>query len=284
MHRVARSCAAIILIAVMIAGITTAALAFSGSVFMVVDGAGAMNHISSPGETIGEFLIRSDRALRELDTINVELDYRPQNGDVIRITRREYVTFTETADIPFRVVFSHSPEIKAGEEVLTQTGANGVSELTWRRFMVNGAVVEDELIGERVIVPSVDQVTKMGFRSIPISPFDFKADFDENHEPIGYTQVLRNQRSAGYWAPEGARTSTGRPVEKGLVAVDPRVIPYGSRLFVQTPDGRYILGYAIAADTGLDLRRGIIDLDVFYPVYADAWAHEIKFVDVFILP
>jgi 3D (Asp-Asp-Asp) domain-containing protein len=279
-----RFCAAVLLAALLTAGIAVPAQAFSGTVFMLVDGPGAMNIFSFPHETVGELLARSERELRELDVISVDLDYRPANGDVIRITRKEYATQTDMTVIPFRTVHVHAAEVKAGETTVLQAGVNGSGERTWRRFIVNGVVMEEELIGERVITPPVDERIGMGFRSVPISPFDFEFEFCENHEPIGYTQVIRGMRSAGYWAPAGALTSTGRVAESGLVAVNPRVIPYGSRLFIQAASGRLIYGYAIAADTGPDIMRGVIDIDLFYPVWQDAWDHGIWFVDVFILP
>jgi len=36
----------------------------------------------------------------------------------------------------------------------------------------------------------------------------------------------------------------------GYVAVNPRIIPYGTRLYIVSTDGRYNYGYCIAADTG----------------------------------
>lgn len=55
-------------------------------------------------------------------------------------------------------------------------------------------------------------------------------------------------------------TATGMPVGKGVVAVDPRVIPLGSKL--------YIPGYGpgVAADVGGGIKGAIIDL--WYPSYA----------------
>ena len=46
------------------------------------------------------------------------------------------------------------------------------------------------------------------------------------------------------------QTSTGRKPGVGVVAVDPREIPYGSILWIASPDGSFVYGYAIAGDTG----------------------------------
>ncbi|MFN3421764.1 MAG: 3D domain-containing protein [Armatimonadota bacterium] len=60
----------------------------------------------------------------------------------------------------------------------------------------------------------------------------------------------------------GGRTATGRKAEYGIVAVDPRVIPLGTTLYVD----RY--GFAIAADTGRKIKGARIDL--CFPTHREA--------------
>jgi 3D (Asp-Asp-Asp) domain-containing protein len=61
------------------------------------------------------------------------------------------------------------------------------------------------------------------------------------------------------------RTATGMPVGRGVVAVDPSVIPLGSRLYVPG------YGNGVAADIGGGIHGNTIDL--WYPTYAEcaAW-------------
>jgi peptidoglycan DL-endopeptidase CwlO len=71
------------------------------------------------------------------------------------------------------------------------------------------------------------------------------------------------------------RTATGMPVGRGVVAVDPSVIPLGSRL--------YIPGYGngVAADVGGGIQGNIIDL--WYPTYAEcaAWGRRTVTITVY---
>jgi 3D (Asp-Asp-Asp) domain-containing protein len=71
------------------------------------------------------------------------------------------------------------------------------------------------------------------------------------------------------------RTATGMPVGRGVVAVDPSVIPLGSRL--------YIPGYgnAVAADVGSGIQGNTIDL--WYPTFAEcaAWGRRTVTVTVY---
>ena len=54
--------------------------------------------------------------------------------------------------------------------------------------------------------------------------------------------------------PSYGRTATGRLVTYGIVAVDPAVIPLGTRLYIPG------YGYAVAADTGGAVKGYVIDL------------------------
>lgn len=71
------------------------------------------------------------------------------------------------------------------------------------------------------------------------------------------------------------RTATGRRAEYGIVAVDPRVIPLGTALYVD----RY--GFAIAADTGRKIKGTRIDL--CFPTHREALRFGTRSVKVLIL-
>ena len=55
-------------------------------------------------------------------------------------------------------------------------------------------------------------------------------------------------------------TATGRRAGYGIVAVDPSIIPLGTKLYIESADGSYVYGTAIAADTGGAIKGNRIDL------------------------
>jgi 3D (Asp-Asp-Asp) domain-containing protein len=70
------------------------------------------------------------------------------------------------------------------------------------------------------------------------------------------------------------RSATGLPTGRGIVAVDPRVIPLGTRLFVP----RY--GLAVAADTGPAIKGRVVD--VWLPkAQARRWGRKTLIVTIF---
>ena len=55
-------------------------------------------------------------------------------------------------------------------------------------------------------------------------------------------------------------TATGTQARVGAIAVDPKVIPYGTRMFIVSEDGKYIYGEATAEDCGGLIKGNRIDL------------------------
>ena len=70
---------------------------------------------------------------------------------------------------------------------------------------------------------------------------------------------------------------------EGTVAVDPEVIPYGSRLYIVSSDGSFVYGYAVAADTGTAIMDGIIDVDLFYDTYLESLLNGLRTVNIYVL-
>lgn len=58
----------------------------------------------------------------------------------------------------------------------------------------------------------------------------------------------------------GGMSATGVPLQPGIIAVDPSVIPLGSKVYVEALDGSWTYGYALAADTGGAIKGNRVDL------------------------
>ncbi|MDD5952235.1 MAG: 3D domain-containing protein [Oscillospiraceae bacterium] len=58
-------------------------------------------------------------------------------------------------------------------------------------------------------------------------------------------------------------TSTGAQPQEGVVAVDPAIIPYGTRLYIASADGSIVYGYCVAADTGGAMMDGSALCDLY---------------------
>ena len=155
-----------------------------------------------------------------------------------------------------------------------------------------GGVADDvgEDLGEKVVPPDLAAADPDPDRNIREGG-DFP--LDENGVPLGYTQVLTGQKATGYSARDGAygaavyssarsHPDVGECVA-GTVAVNPNVIPYGTRMYIRTPDGKFVYGYAIANDTGTGMMQGVVSVDLFYDTYTESLLNSVRYVDIYIL-
>ena len=69
----------------------------------------------------------------------------------------------------------------------------------------------------------------------------------------------------------------------GTVAINPGVIPYGSLLYITSDDGKFVYGYAYAADTGTALVQGKAFIDLYYETYEESVENAVIPVTVYVL-
>lgn len=239
------------------------------------------------GGTVGELLTAVGITLSEDDLVSAELTAPVTRGMDIKVSRISYQTLEKTEEIPFETTEKATVMLAKGKTAVSTEGQAGARTTTVRQKLVDGKVVEETVIDEAVTKNPVDRVVLTG--SAPGTPISQLTPpdslvLDADGKPVNYTSVLTNAVSAAYSARPGAGTASGRKAMVGYVAVDPRVIPYGTKLYITTPDNRYIYGYAIAADTGTALRDGIIDVDLFFGSYAESCRWGKKLVNIYILP
>ncbi len=106
--------------------------------------------------------------------------------------------------------------------------------------------------------------------------------FDENGIPENYLYCIEGKSTAYYG---GYMTATGSATRPGVVAVDPREIPYGTEMWIVSSDGRYVYGFARAEDTGgfIYWPKGAT-VDLYMNTYADCCVWGWRGVKIYILP
>jgi len=242
----------------------------------VVDG-GVEKTVSAVNGTVGEALENAGIALPQGDdTISTELTADAEEGMVITIDRVKYVTDTKTKTIKYKTTTKKDSTLASGKTKVSVKGVNGEKKVTTTKKYVNGKLV-DTKVTEKVTKKAVNKVVLKGTKktskktaankttkkTAAVINNSSKKTITVNGKEISYSKVLTGSGTA-YTAPRGARTSTGKAVKVGYVAVDPRKIPYGTKMYIVSADGRYTYGYAIAADTGGALRSGRVLVDLFY--------------------
>lgn len=200
--------------------------------------------------------------LYENDIINLDLSSKIYEGMkiVVNRIRFEEVTYNET--VSKGTVFKKTDLLDKGVQKVTEEGKDGRRELIVRKTLKDNEVVNSEVVSSRIVQEPVNKVVLEGTREPVVRITSGSVNSSKQTEYNGSLKVLYGSATA-YTAPKGARTSTGKvPVEGETVAVNPKVIPYGSKILVESNDGSY-KKTLIAQDTGGALRSGSAVADIY---------------------
>jgi 3D (Asp-Asp-Asp) domain-containing protein len=104
-----------------------------------------------------------------------------------------------------------------------------------------------------------------------------------NGTPLTYSKVIHGV-ATGYSPVDGKYCATGKNAQVGYVAVNPNVIPYGTKLYIVSPDGSFVYGYAKAYDTGGFVNNGSgVTVDLYFNTYNETDIFGKRHVDIYVL-
>ena len=100
---------------------------------------------------------------------------------------------------------------------------------------------------------------------------------------VQFTRVYSSFKATAYTADSrwGHATASGLYARMGVIAVDPSVIPMGTKVYVEGLNGAADYGYAIAGDTGGSINGQIIDLYMDDEDTCNRWG--VKYVNIYVL-
>jgi 3D (Asp-Asp-Asp) domain-containing protein len=270
------------------------------SIRAIVSGKTMSRRVMVPlkGASVGEVLLSMGIKLSPLDRVSPVPKSNAYSGMTVRVTRVSAPIRKRRVAIPTETRYQPTTAIRSGAQKLVQAGKPGAVEITERVWTLNGKVSQREFVSRRVVAQAQPRIVALGTRSaympgqIPyhkryarsfslsarggsprsrfLSPSgtSFRAVKSMTLVATGYSPDPRE--NGGY-----TTTATGLPIGYGAAAVDPRVIPLGTKLYVEG------YGYAFACDTGGAIKGHRIDLA--YNSYYEANTKGRKKVKVWIL-
>jgi uncharacterized protein YabE (DUF348 family) len=207
---------------------------------------GKTRAIVSNSNTVADFLNEQQIKLSSLDRVEPNLDSILGTNVVVKITEVEKVSDVVEEVYPFKTVTKKDSKLAKGKKKILSQGKNGTISRKYEVVRENGKVVSKKLVSERIVVKPVNKVIAIGTKN-PSRGTTVASEFYV--EASAYSPYCKGC---------SGNTATGINIRSNpnakLIAVDPRVIPLGTKVYVEG------YGYAIAADTGSAIKGNKIDL------------------------
>ena len=241
--------------------------------------------------TVGEALIELGLNAKETDKMSPGFHDKISAFDEITFVKIEEKIVDVTEEIPYESKETVNKSLASGQKKLIQSGKLGEKEVSYRVSYEDGVEISREKINEKIITEPVAQIKEVGpSKKIDYYQIASAGSIQTSRSGnLSYSRVITANATA-YDAsscgkapshPAYGITATGARAGKGIVAVDPSVIPLGTKLYIETVDGSYVYGVCIAADTGGAIKGNRIDL--CYNTRAEAIQFGRKPVKVYIL-
>ena len=240
---------------------------------LTIDLFGDILQVVSYNETVGQLLERLTLDLGENAHISISTDAITTEGMHIEILRPGIGTDTYTEEIPFETVYQNTNYLPKGKEVILTQGKAGTMLCTDELTLVNGIEKGRVRINEEVTQAPVTQIVAVGTGNgkpksgapligdgVIITPQGKVLKFDS----VGVFEATAYMTMPPYTYDT---TATGTKVHVGTVAVDPKVIPYGTKMYIVSVDGTIVYGEGTAEDCGPAIKNDRID--VFYHTFAE---------------
>ncbi len=238
-------------------------------------------NVETAENTVEDMLKAEKILLSDEDKITPSKSESLKSGLQVQITRVNTEILQETKAVDFVTEFKNSDELDKGVKKVIQKGKIGEKVITSAVVYEDGKEISRNLISEKLKSEPVKEVIALGTVGV-YTP--------SRGGEIRYTKKLRVKATAytadydstgkGPDDPWLGITATGARAKRNpngysTVAVDPKVIPLGTKLWV---DG---YGYAIAEDVGGAIKGNKID--VYFHTSSEMWNWGLRNVNIYIL-
>jgi 3D (Asp-Asp-Asp) domain-containing protein len=241
--------------------------------------------VAAINPTVEEALRAMGIALEPLDRVTPPVRAAAFDGMTVMVTQVRAILKKRIETLQPDVLYKPTTNLAPGEKKTSQRGKPGVVEITERIWSRDGKVTMREFVSRKVVSPTRHRIVELGSRArympnrIPYhnryaQAYAFASRGSSLSARGGSPRdrfaaalvpgTLRAVRSitlvATGYSPDPSEnggyttTATGLPIGYGAAAVDPRVVPLGTKLYVEG------YGYAFACDTGGAIKGHRIDL------------------------
>ena len=232
---------------------------------------GEVQFVTVTKATVGEALEEIGVTLSEEDIVTPDKGALIENEMSINIDRVSKNEVIETVEINFNTKKVNDSSLQKGKTKVSQKGEKGIKSVKYLVTTKNGEEVAKEYLSEEVTKEPVDEIIKVGTKKVTTSKSSKTKSSSvttvkTKGKDFSYSRKITAKATAydASLSENGGNTKTayGLTPKYGVVAVDPKVIPLGTKLYIESSDGgkSWVYGYCIAGDTGGAIKGNKVDL------------------------
>lgn len=226
-----------------------------------IDNNGTVKTYKTSCKTVKELLSDLKIKVDDDDIVIPDLDTELKSEGKISIIKVDVKVIEKEVEAPFKTVKKKNKELTHKQSKILVQGVNGKNKVKCKEYYAGDKLIKEEVIHVETLVKPIDQVFEEGTKDVFTND---RGDFTARKAiKMVATAYEAGPRSTGKRPGDKGYgiTASGARAKRGTVAVDPRVIPLGTKLYVKslTP-GVPDYGFAIAQDTGGAIKGNKIDL------------------------
>ena len=226
-----------------------------------IDNNGTVKTYKTSCKTVKELLSDLKIKVDDDDIVIPDLDTELKSEGKISIIKVDVKVIEKEVEAPFKTIKKKNKELTHKQSKILIQGVNGKNKVKCKEYYAGDKLIKEEVIHVETIVKTIDQVFEEGTKDVFTND---RGDFTARKAiKMVATAYEAGPRSTGKRPGDKGYgiTASGARAKRGTVAVDPRVIPLGTKLYVKslTP-GVPDYGFAIAQDTGGAIKGNKIDL------------------------
>lgn len=193
---------------------------------IVADGASRQTRVQ--GASVADALAAAGLQLADLDYSIPPGAAALLPGMLLRVIRVHEEVEYQRETLPHRTISQADPELELDQRRVLQQGQDGVRGLPQRVRYENGVEVSRVAGEPELLQEARDRIIGLGSKIVLRS-------VNTPQGPRQYWRVLRMKATSYHPGSQGnsTATATGAVLRKGVVASNPKVIPYGTEVYVE---------------------------------------------------
>ena len=223
------------------------------------------------GKTVKDLLVENNISYDEDDIIVPSLETKLKDSMNVKITYVQQVSVSEHERIDYKTVIKKDKNLSKGVSKVTQEGKSGRKTLVYDEVYHDGKLVSRVVNKEIIREKPVNKVITKGTSTSPMA----KASVKNNSSKTFNVKGNKMNVSATAYSGDSI-TATGTRPKWGTIAVDPRIIPYGTKVYIPKFNMTFV-----AEDCGGGIKGNRID--IFMNSSSECYNWGVRNIEIYIV-